>query len=380
MNRDAGNRPGGASATAAAEGPAARVVPVVLCCSASERRRSLRRVIDADPTLSVVGEARLAREALALVRRLSPRLLVLDLDDDDGLHLVEHLMALLPLPVLGCSALPDVGRTVRGIAALAAGAVDVLTVPLQQSLPPGAAEELRSRARTAARARVITHPRGRLRSGRPDATVPSGLSLRPGPPAGVEVVVVGASTGGPRALALLLARLPADFGPSVVIVQHMVDGFLEGLAGWLDGLCALPVGVAVHGQRLQPGSVVIAPGGRNLVVEENLRVRIEVAPPTQFHLPGVDATMSSVAALTQVRSVGVLLTGMGRDGAAGLLAMRLAGARTLGQDEATSVVYGMPAAAFEAGAVSEQLSLGAIADRVAALRAPGAAAGRPAWG
>ena len=109
-----------------------------------------------------------------------------------------------------------------------------------------------------------------------------------------------------------------------------------------------------------------------------LRVRIEVAPPTQFHLPGVDATMSSVAALTQVRSVGVLLTGMGRDGAAGLLAMRLAGARTLGQDEATSVVYGMPAVAFEVGAVGEQLPLGAIADRLAALRTPCATARRPA--
>ena len=376
MNRGAADRPADASAAAQVGG---RAVSVVLCSSMPQRLRALGRVLDADPTLSVVGEAHTAKEVLALVRRLSPGLLVLDLDlaDDAGLHLIEHLMAVLPLPVLGCSALPEMDRCPRGLAALAAGAVDVLTVPPQQPLTADVAEELRARARTAARVRVITPARGRLRIGRPAAApVPSGP--RPAPPAGVSLVVVGASTGGPRALALLLARLPADFGPSVVVVQHMVDSFLEGLAGSLDGLCALPVSLAVHGQRLRPGTVVIAPGGRNLVVGEGLRVSLEAAPPTQFHLPGVDATMRSVAALTQVRSVGVLLTGMGRDGAAGLLAMRRAGSRTLGQDEATSVVYGMPAAAFEAGAVGEQLSLAAIADRLAALRGPRAAVEWPA--
>jgi chemotaxis response regulator CheB len=180
----------------------------------------------------------------------------------------------------------------------------------------------------------------------------------------VDLVAIGASTGGPQALVNVLGALPANFGPAIVVVQHMADGFIEGLASWLDGLCALPVAVGHAGQRLLPGTITIAPSARNTLVHEHLRITIEKPPATQFHVPGVDATFDSIAASIGPRAIGVLLTGMGRDGAAGLKSMRDAGAITIGQDEESSAVWGMPAAAAACGAVQRQLPLSEIAQEI----------------
>ncbi len=168
--------------------------------------------------------------------------------------------------------------------------------------------------------------------------------------------MIGASTGGPQALSLVLSELPADLEPAVVVVQHMADGFIEGLAAWLDTLCPLPVGVGASGHRLRPGTVTIAPSGLNFVVHEQLRVTTHEPPASQYHVPGIDVTMSSVADVVGSAAVGVLLTGMGRDGAEGLRRMRDRGALTIAQDEETSAVYGMPAAAMAVDAVDLQLA------------------------
>jgi two-component system chemotaxis response regulator CheB len=174
------------------------------------------------------------------------------------------------------------------------------------------------------------------------------------------VLAIGASTGGPQAVATLLSELPADLPSAVVIVQHMADGFIEGLASWLDDMCALPVSVGASGRRLQPGTVTVAPSGLNLIVHKELRVTTQPPPRSQYHVPGIDATFSSIAEVVGPASVGVLLTGMGRDGAAGLKKMRDVGAFTLAQDEATCAVYGMPAAAMALDAVDRQLPLGEV--------------------
>jgi chemotaxis response regulator CheB len=175
---------------------------------------------------------------------------------------------------------------------------------------------------------------------------------------GVKLLVIGASTGGPHALLSVLSALPADLPQAVLIVQHMAEGFIGGLASWLDQLVPLPVTVGESGRRLEPGTVTIAPSGGNLLVQDD-RLRVLVTPPDagQFHVPGIDATMRSVAEALGPEAVGVLLTGMGRDGAAGLLAMRGRGAFTIGQDEATSAVYGMPAAAAALDAIDRQLPI-----------------------
>jgi chemotaxis response regulator CheB len=241
------------------------------------------------------------------------------------------------------------------------------------------------------RIRVITHPRGRLRSGGKltgeAKTLVAGTGRRPlgtSPlidefPArdGVKLLVIGASTGGPHALLSVLSALPLDLTQAVLVVQHMAEGFIGGLASWLDELVPLPVSVGESGRRLEPGTVTIAPSGGNLLVQDN-RLRVLVTPPQpgQFHVPGIDATMQSVADALGPDAVGVLLTGMGRDGAAGLLAMRKRGAYTIGQDESTSAVYGMPAAAAALDAIDRQLPIDDIGPALCEiLRAKSATAG-----
>lgn len=348
------------------------LVTVVLVDDSGMERRFLRAAIEADPGLVVVGEARTGRDALALVERLRPSAVVLDLELPGmaAIEIIERIMASVPIPILVCSTEGDADRAA---AALAAGAIDVVARPTDRNADRDSyAAALRSSVRVASRVRVITHPRARLRnrSGVTATTrndgAPSGDTAPAGQPRAsveglVDLIAIGASTGGPQALAHLLGALPATFTPAVVVVQHMADGFIESLAGWLDGLCALPVGVATSGLRLRPGTVTIAPSARNLIVNDHLRISIEQPPASQFHVPGVDATFESVARNIGPRAIGVLLTGMGRDGAAGLKAMRDAGAITIGQDEDSSAVWGMPAAAAACGAVQRQLPLVEIA-------------------
>jgi len=189
-------------------------------------------------------------------------------------------------------------------------------------------------------------------------------------PRSVRVLAIGASTGGPQALNNILAELPPDFAPAVVVVQHMAEGFVEGLASWLDTTCALPVSVSGNGKRLLPGTVTIAPSGLNLIVHDQLRVTTHEPPASQYHVPGIDATLMSVADSVGREAVGVLLTGMGRDGAAGMKCLRDAGAFTIAQDEQTSAVYGMPAAAVALEAADMQLPLEDIGTTIRRLVMP----------
>jgi two-component system chemotaxis response regulator CheB len=345
-------------------------VTVVLVDDSGIERRFIRTAIAADSGIEVVGEARTGRDAIALVERLRPSAVVLDLELPGmaAIEIIERIMAIRPTPILVCS---TEGDAERAAAALAAGAIDVVARPSARGADRSSyAEALRRGVRVASRVKVITHPRGRLNtrsSSTPASSTPGGWPIRRAAEGTIDLIAIGASTGGPQALAHLLGALPADFGPAVVVVQHMADGFIEGLANWLGELCALPVGVATSGARLLAGTVMIAPSARNLIVNDHLRVSIEEPPASQFHVPGVDVTFESVARAVGPRAVGVLLTGMGRDGAVGLKAMRDAGAITIGQDEDSSAVWGMPAAAAACGAVQRQLPLTEIAGELVAI-------------
>ena len=348
-------------------------VSVVLVEDSGVERRFLRNAIGAEAGLEVVGEARTGRDALALVERLRPSAIVLDLDlpGMSAIEIIERIMASVPTPILVCSAEGDADRAAQ---ALAAGAVDVVARPTAADADRASyADALRRGVRVAARVRVITHPRGKLKNRGLIPIVPERLAALGGRPlpvareGTVDLIAIGASTGGPQALAHVLGALPHDFSPAIVVVQHMADGFIDGLASWLDGLCALPVGVGASGLRLLPGTVTVAPSARNMIVHDRLRITIEKPPATQFHVPGVDATFESVAESIGPRAIGVLLTGMGRDGACGLKAMRDAGAITIGQDEESSAVWGMPGAAAAAGAVQRTLPLSEIARSLVAI-------------
>ena len=374
------DRPGGSA------NERANPVTVVIVDDSAVQRRFVRTVVESDPGLMVVGEARNGRDGVALVERLQPQVVLMDLHLPvmNGIEAIERIMAVRPTPILVYSAFVDGDDRDNATAALAAGAVDVMEKP--GAAGPGKldedAEALRRRLRLVGRVKVITHPRARLggagatlstrrlgaTTSRPAAAGEAAIGAAPSSPASLEglkprkarVLAIGASTGGPQALATLLSELPGALDTAVVVVQHMAEGFIEGLATWLDGMCALPVSVGASGRRLQPGTVTIAPSGMNLVVHRELRVTTEEPPRSQYHVPGIDVTFASVADAVGGDAVGVLLTGMGRDGALGLKRMRDRGAFTIAQDEATCAVYGMPAAAMAVGAAERQLALADI--------------------
>jgi two-component system chemotaxis response regulator CheB len=374
-------------------------VTIVVVDDSATQRRFIRAALAVDPMLDVVGEARNGRDAVALVERLHPSAVLMDLHLPvmNGIQAIERIMAATPTPIVVYSSFVDGVDRANAASAYAAGAVDVMSKPGPHDAArlEEYAATLRGRLRVAGRVRVITHPRGnlgmsgaalstlRLRPGsgghdseadhvgprRSTGRRPDGADREPAaaPARQVKVLAIGASTGGPQALARLLAGVPADTTAAIVVVQHMADGFMEGLTDWLDESCPLPVVLGVHGKRMSPGTVTIAPSGLNLIVHDRLRITTSEPAAGQFHVPGIDATFTSVADAYGSTAVGLLLTGMGRDGAVGLKRIRDCGGFTIGQDESTSAVYGMPAAAMSADAVDVQLPLPEICSAVTAL-------------
>jgi two-component system chemotaxis response regulator CheB len=328
------------------------VVAVALVAGTQTRLRQLSGLVRSE-AFSVVGGACDSESAEELVRETRPDAVLVDLDlFGGGLDAIERIMAGRPTPIVVCGAAAE-----HPEAAIAAGAVDVVGALDVGAGTPAYSILLQRHLRVASRVPVITHPRARLRQ----RGLADRRSMR-----GPRVVAIGASTGGPPALATILRELPAEFPAAVIVVQHMAEGFVEGLARWLDGVCPLRVVVAADGERLVEGTVYLAPAGLNLLVRRGHRVALVEPPQGQFHVPGVDATFGSVAEECGRSSIGVLLTGMGRDGAAGLRALRDVGAHTIGQDEATSVVYGMPGAARQLDAVEAELPLGDIGRAIVA--------------
>ncbi len=329
-------------------------------------RRRLVEILAADPDLEVVGEAADGAEAIAQCRALRPDVITLDLvlPGVDGLAVAEQIMAHQPTPILVVSAADNRGEHFQTYAALAAGALEVLEKPTGHE--PGQEWERRLVARTklVSRVKVITHLRGRLplRDPATDAVRRQHAAAR-----GFAAVAIGTSTGGPGALMRLLGGLDAAFPVPVLAVIHIGSPFGEGFARWLDQHSPLRVGHAVDGEPLPTGGgrVIVAPPESHLALRDG-HLRLTRDEPRHSCRPSVDVLFESLAALG-ARAIGCLLTGMGKDGARGLLAMRHAGATTIAQDEATSVVYGMPREAAEIGAAGRVLPLDGIAAELTRL-------------
>ena len=339
----------------------ARPVTAVVVAGTHVRLARLQALL-ASVGIAVLAAVRTVEEGVDAVSEHEPDTVLLDLAmSAGGLELVERVMGRRATPIVLTGAAAE-----RADIALAAGAVDLVTPGTEGLGPVAYSRALARHLSVASRVRVITHPRGRLRerglvTGSEPATPGRRRAAGDGRPRRPGVVVIGASTGGPPALAAILGALPADLDVPVVVVQHMAEGFVEGLARWLDGVVALPVSVALNGDRLRPGHIVLAPSDGNLVVEQGLRISIQDPRADQFHIPEIDTTLRSVAEVCRERAVGVLLTGMGRDGATGMLALRRVGAFTIGQDEGTSAVWGMPAAAAALDGLDVELPLPEIA-------------------
>lgn len=300
--------------------------------------------LSADPEIEIVGTAADPIEARTAIKELNPDVITLDVEMPkmSGIEFLEKIMRLRPMPVIMVSTLTQAGAS-ASIDALELGAFDCVGKP--------DFEDLVDKVKAAARA----HVRGAADRAAPS---PRKAGYRPAN----KIISIGSSTGGVEALMQVLAPFPENCPPTV-ITQHMPASFTASFAARLDRTCAPKVQEASDGAPLLPGHIYLAPGGSaHFEVAGGLqpRCRLREGPTVNGHRPSVDVLFDSVADLYGRRAVGIILTGMGRDGAAGLLAMRKAGAKTIGQDEVTSVVYGMPKSAFEAGAVERQLPLGAI--------------------
>jgi two-component system chemotaxis response regulator CheB len=322
-----------------------RPIRVLVADDSELFRELLSRAVSGDPVFEVAGVAADGEEAAAMARRLRPDVITMDLNmpDSDGYSGIARIMADTPTPILVLTANPT---EAVGFKALSLGALDILEKPQVDTDLEEYGQLLRSRLRLLAGVKVIRHLRG-LRGKRVAA---------PRPAASVEVVVVGASLGGPRALATLLRKLPRDFPAPIAVVQHIADGFTEGLASWLAQETPLEVAEARDYEPLRPGRVLLAPSGRHLVLSPGA-AHLSDGPPVETFKPSVTPLFASAARHYGRRCCGVLLTGMGRDGAEGLKAIKDAGGPTVVQDEATSAVFGMPRAAIELGAADRVLAL-----------------------
>ncbi|WP_395702311.1 chemotaxis response regulator protein-glutamate methylesterase [Aquabacterium sp.] len=365
-------------------------IQVMIVDDSAVVRQVLGALLAAAPGIEVLHAV--ADPLLAMERMKSawPDVIVLDVEMPrmDGITFLRKIMAERPTPVVICSTLTERGAK-TSVEALSAGAVAIVTKPkldLKRFLQDSASELVQA-VKAAARANV-----GRL-APRPPTAAPAGPTqsadvILPAAPMAApramaqtteQVVAIGTSTGGTQALEQVLTALPR-VSPAIVIVQHMPEKFTAAFAQRLDQLCAIEVKEAQSNDRVRPGRALIAPGGRHLLLRRNgaqYFVEVVDGPPVSRHRPSVDVLFRSVARCAGANALGIIMTGMGDDGAAGLLEMREAGARTVAQDEASCVVYGMPREAVKRGAVERSVPLAAIDREILALGPSASALGSP---
>jgi len=341
-----------------------RRIRVLVVDDSAMVRQLMSEILSADKEIEVVGVASNPYVARDKIIELKPDVLTLDIEMPkmNGLEFLKKLMPQHPLPVIMVSALTEKGKKIT-IDCLEAGAVDFVSKP-HSDIERGLeimADDLRSKVKMAATANLSKWKTGRTPSSNPDV-VQSPMHGE----FGGKVIAIGASAGGTQALREVLSRLP-ETAPGLVIVQHMPAGFTKLFANRMNDYCKVNVKEACNGDKIIAGRALIAPGGLQMRVtrsEGSYCVRCNHEDEICGHAPSVEALMQSVAMHVGPNAVGVILTGMGSDGADGLKAMRDAGARTLAQDEATSVVFGMPKVAWERGGAEELVPLGEIAKTI----------------
>ena len=334
------------------EGP----VRVVVADDSSTARRLLVGLCESDPGIVVVGEASDGQQAVELTLRLAPSLVLMAVDMPvfDGVEATKQIMRERPTPIIIVTAGSAPGDVETGLSALRFGALTVLPQPGA----PGDDGFETSARRMAALIKALADVRVIRRRERGAGSRRSSI----GSP--LAVIAVAASTGGPPAVCRFLQKLPADLPVPVVVVQHIVEGFLPGLVNWLRTEVPFHVAEAAHGQILRPGTVYLAPDGRHLEIDGQLRARLTDSPPVAGFRPSASVLFDSLARHVGSAGMAVILTGMGQDGLNGARELRAAGGRILAQDEASSVVYGMPRVVADAGLVHVQGTVERLATEI----------------
>ena len=337
------------------------MIEVLIMDASAGIRGALKELIESDGSLRVVGSAKNAQEGLTSWRTLRPDLVVMDirLSGMNDFDLIDSIMADVPCPIVGLSDVPAGRDFELRKSAETAGALIVLDKPKFGSVAPHSASQFLRSLRGMSEIRVVR----RTRSRRPVSAAGTANGRHPTPRLHVDLLAIGASTGGPPAIQSVLLGLTRLTVP-VVVVQHISDGFVRGLSRWLDETTPHTVKLAEDGEILRKGVVYLAPDDNHLVLRNRTTLALNPEGPVGGHRPSVDVLFDSVAAVMGNSAAAVLLTGMGRDGAKGLLSLRQRGGHTLAQDEDSCVVFGMPGEAVAIGAAEIVSPLVEIADHV----------------
>lgn len=325
----------------------------------------LRRILNSSPQIEVVGEARTGIEALELIPTVQPDVICTDLHMPkmDGLEFTTEVMTLYPRPILVISAWLQEEDSPHVFQLLEAGALDILPKPsagltMEDKLLN---QELINKIQILSGVKVFKKKRKSPSQVKRFETFPSHSYLKP------EIIVIGASTGGPQAINELFAQLPSNFPVPVICVQHICSGFLQGFIDWLSSSCRLPIQMAKPGDKPKPGRIYFPPEQQHLELDDRGRFICFDSPPLDGHRPSITVTFKSAAKFYGRATVGILLTGMGKDGAEGLQYIAQAGGLTIAQDEASSIIFGMPKEAIELGAAKLILPIHAIAPKLLEL-------------
>lgn len=338
-----------------------KTIRVLIADDSSLARGLLRAILEDQADIEVVGEARHGQEAVEMTQELRPDIVTMDLNMPvmDGMRAISTIMHQKAVPILVVSNESDAEKAYE---ALQLGALEVIPKP---DYTPEQAADFVEKIRLLAGVPVITHLRRRLVA-EPAATFEKPVLAMPATllRSYRRVVAIASSTGGPQALAVLLPKFPSDFPAPILIAQHISDGFAEGMAQWLNSLCPLPVKVAQEGELLQPGQIYVSPSEQHLTLTSAHRLALIPRSAGDIYRPSCDQLLSSVARHCGADAIGMILTGMGRDGAAGMLAIRDAGGITLAQDEDSSVIYGMNQEAVNIGGILKLLPLDQLAAEI----------------
>ncbi len=345
-------------------------IRILIADDSDTSRRMLKMLFESDPELVVAGEAANGLQAVQLASSIAPDIITMDIHMPvmDGYEAIEKIMASAPAPIVVITSSFHGKSSRQAFEAMSKGALDVLKKPdLSAALKPGGeARELNEKIKIFAKTSVKKTPAA------PSSQTHSSISdilqrTAPAPRGKYDIIAIASSTGGPKALGTILAELPADFPVGIVIVQHIAAGFDAGMVEWLDKTCRLHVRMAAVNDTVTPGIALICPTQYHMTIPMRNSVRLVPDPPFRGFRPAGDVLFPTVADTYAHRAIGVILTGMGCDGAEGLRKMKLAGAYTIAQDEASCVVYGMPKAAAELGAAVEVTPLAAIARSLISL-------------